>query len=253
MLRYNPFYYCPVEANQLYHSKKGTKEFRSARRKIPFFLIGKSYEECDLKTAKLTSRYNRMLSAVVFIFAPIVFVMLIIAALWVEGVSFISDIVGASAFVLGLTAAAVMLILTPVTISFKYRLIEHYLADYTPVCEVFDEMILRRIGLCRLRTISNKAEIEEGIVDKVEVDGGYVQSGEDDENEEICVFTDCACISCKRIVRNSEINEFDSNNSAICPYCGKVSLMYDTGEISPDFLEKIHTYWNVVDSLKSQE
>lgn len=253
MLCYNPLYYCPVEANQLYHSKKGTKEYRSTRRKIPFFLIGKSYEECKLKTAKLTNRYNRMISSTVLILAPFTLIMLIIAALWAEEVSFIPDIVGAFAFVLGLTAGIMIFIMMLVIIALKNRLIEHYLANYTPVCEVFDEMILRRIGLCGLRTISNKAEIEEGVADKVEVDGGYVQSGEDDENEKICAFTDCACISCKRIIRNSEIKEFDSNNSAICPYCGEVSLMYKTGEISPEFLEKLHIYWSAVNSLKSQE
>lgn len=247
----NLLYYYPVEANVLYNSKKNSKEYRKAVKEInPLPFNVDNFFKNDSFVNKVCRSY--MVRTKIFMGYLVLFFIWLIGA-WItdfEGKFFGNGVIGA---VIILSAFVFDIIIMDMVVKTRNKLIGHWLETYEPVHIECDELTLLRIGLCGLRTIGNKAEIEDGVADKVEVDGGYVQSGEGDENAEICAFTDCACISCKRIIRNSEIKEFDGNNSAVCPYCGEVSLMYKTGEISPEFLEKLHIYWSAVNSLKSQE
>lgn len=230
MLSCNPLYYYPVESNRLYYSKKGTKEFRKAFKAMPSFEItGLCWAQYDKKANRL-SRISDILLILAFILA---FAAIAAAVVFAVSESF-------AAFMAVMTFFAAIVLLTPFILAIRKRLILYYLSFYKPVCEEWDEETLQRIGRLGLRVPVKKVEIEENC---------FYDKEEGDDFE----FTDCACISCMRMVRNGEIKEFDSNNSAICPYCGKVSLMYNTGEISPDFLEKLHVYWSMVHSLKSQE
>lgn len=135
---------------------------------------------------------------------------------------------------------AVIVILALFILAIRKKLVLYYLSLYKPVCEEWDEDILSRTGRLGLRVFGNKTEIEESC---------FYDKEEGDDFE----FTDCACISCMRILRNGEVKEFDSNRSGICPYCGKTSLVYNAGEISMELLEKLHIYWSTVYSLKLQK
>lgn len=223
----NPLYYYPAEANRLYYAKRRTKEFRKAFREIPLSEItGICFAQHDKKANRL-SRSSDTLLIFEFIFA---FAVMAAAVVFAVAESF-------AAFMTVMSLFAVIVIQTLFILAIRKRLVLYYLSSYKPVCEEWDEEILRRIGRLGLRVFGNKTEIEEFC---------FYDKEEGDDFE----FTGCACISCMRIFGNGEVKEFDRNRSGMCPYCGKTSLVYNVEGISMELLEKLHIYWSTVYSLK---
>lgn len=226
----NPLYYYPAEANRLYYTKKGTKEFRKAFSAMPSFEItGIWFAQHDKKA----NRLSRISDTLLIFELILAFAAIAAAVVFAVAESF-------AAFMTVMALFAVIVIQTLPILAIRKRLVLYYLSSYKPVCEEWDEEILRRIGRLGLSVFGNKTEIEECC---------FYDKEEGDDFE----FTGCACISCMRIFGNGEIKEFDSNRSGICPYCGKASLVPYVGGFSMELLEKLHTYWSIVYSLKSQE
>lgn len=56
----------------------------------------------------------------------------------------------------------------------------------------------------------------------------------------------CGCFYCLKIFNSNLIKEWcDNNDTAICPFCGIDSIIYenDTYKITKEFLEKMRDYW----------
>lgn len=226
----NPLYYYPVEANRLYYAKRRTKEFRKAFREIP---LSEITGICFAQHDKKANRLSRISDTLLILELILGFAMIVAGFVFAFSESF-------AAFMMAMALWAVIVIQALFILAIRKKLILYYLSFYKPICEEWDEEILSRIGRLGLRAFGNKTDIENNcFYDKEE--------GDD------CEFTDCACISCMRIVGNDEVKDFYRNRSGICPYCGKISLVHNAEGISSDFLQQVHDYWSTVNSLKSQE
>lgn len=65
-------------------------------------------------------------------------------------------------------------------------------------------------------------------------------------NEQLSSSKLCGCFYCLKIFDPKLIvNWCDNNQTAICPYCGIDSIIYDSKRypISNEFLKEMKTYW----------
>lgn len=56
----------------------------------------------------------------------------------------------------------------------------------------------------------------------------------------------CGCFYCLQVFNPNKILEWvDDGQTALCPFCGVDSIIYDnkTYPLSKDFLEKMYKYW----------
>lgn len=221
----NPLYYFPVEANRLYHAEKDSKEYKKLTAEIAA-KTANLYVNDDELFNEYTSKIKRKLTAV-FVFA--------IAGLVSAAAMQVMDMTGASDLIFVLFFCACMLsciltiFLSVFVVSLRRKLVQHLLKDYAPVFEELGEKILREIGVLCLNTLGNREHIE------------YIL-GEEDEGTAIVELAECVCVLCLKTTRNLHNMQFDKNESAICPYCGKKAMIGKAQCMSDAFLQKIHIY-----------
>lgn len=127
--------------------------------------------------------------------------------------AFLSDDDGLFLACFGMAMLGVLVIaaLLLKVLSVRRRLIEYYLADYTPVCTHFDERTRELCGKALLFSSDNEELIGGGLA-------------EDDEEGEYD-FGYCFCISCGAKMRAAEVTEF-SEGTAVCPKCRMTELTF---------------------------
>lgn len=221
----NPLYYFPVEANRLYYAKKGSKEYKKLTAEIAA-KTADLYVNDDELFNEYTSKIKRKLTAV-FVFA---FLGLAAAsAMQITDMTGASDLIFALFFCVCMLSCILAIFLSVFVVSLRRKLIQHLLKDYTPVCEEFGEKILREVGILCLDTLGNRDNIE------------YILE-EKEDGQELGELAECVCISCLKPTRNPYNMQFDKNESAICPYCGKKTMIGKAQCMSDAFLQKIHIY-----------
>lgn len=222
----NPLYYFPVEANRLYHAKKGSKEYKKLTAEIAARTDG-MYANDDEVFTEYTSKIKRRIN-VILAFASVGLVSA--AAMQItDKIDSDADLIFVLFFCLCMISCILTIFLSVFVVSLRRKLVQHLLKNYTPVCEELGEQTLREIGSLCLDTLGNRENIE------------YIL-GESTDGQELGELAECVCILCLKTTRNRHNMQFDKNESAICPYCGKKAVIVTAQCMSEAFLQKLHRY-----------
>lgn len=139
----NPLYYFPIEANQLYHSEIGSKEYKKALRKITSFFKKNSFALYDEEAYRMDMKMTRMvviLNIVAFLMLICVSVLSILKA--VKSVPEIAlNIVGAAICLFG----AIEIGMCFYCCGLRKKVILRCTEVYKPVCEYLGDEILEGI------------------------------------------------------------------------------------------------------------
>lgn len=222
----NPLYYFPVEANRLYHAEKGSKEYKRLTAEIAGRTDGMYVNDDEVfteYTAKIKRRLNVLLA-----FASVGLISA--AAMQItDKIDSDADLIFALFFSLCMLSCILTMFLSVFVVSLRRKLVQHLLKDYTPVCEELGEKVLKEIGSLCLDTLGNRDNIE------------YIL-GDKEDGQDFGELAECVCILCLKTTRNRHNMQFDRNESAICPYCGKKAIIGTAQCMSDAFLQKLHRY-----------
>lgn len=218
----NPLYCYPLEADKLLLLKNDGDK-KGVRRQIKELgdILPKPCG--DEKTARMYRRKESLTKAI----APIAgAVMIGAAAMELSDAVFPADdalfMVCFSFTMLGVLSIAVILTFI---LSVRRKLVERYLADYTPVCTHFDEGTRKLCGRALLFSTENEELVGEGIV----------EDGEENEYD----FDNCFCVFCGTRLSAVDVTEF-SDGSAVCPECRTAGVTF--GSVSDEMAKNVAEY-----------
>jgi hypothetical protein len=93
-----------------------------------------------------------------------------------------------------------------------------------------------------MRTRATK--VEEEIMIPEPYKSAHKDCGPDNNHKEpVLASSKVGCFYCLTIYSPAEIIEWTLDNSVLCPHCGIDSVLPDSEQLSPRFLQEMHNYW----------